>query len=150
MDKTIRKTQFISAVMGNAFARKPKTNKELAEELGITEQYFYKLKKTHAKTIDEVNNKLLANMRLYAIGAITKKLAIPIVENETFALAFNISGDLKKGNTQIQINDPNKTDGETVIINVAEIHEPKKLEQIVENCLQEFRRSNTEKRKKKS
>ena len=41
MKKTVRKKQFIQAIITNSITEDPKTNKRLASEMGITERWFY-------------------------------------------------------------------------------------------------------------
>lgn len=149
MNKNVRKKQYIETVVSNALAKRPKSNAVLASEMGISERQFYNLQKKHADAIHEFTSKLVANVRLNAFGALTRKLVQAHTDDSTIALALNLSGDIQKGG-EIGglLGDNENNEGAGVVINVGMMNDKEELQELIEKRLQETRRKNSAKSKK--
>jgi hypothetical protein len=139
MDKKLRKQQFIEAYISNGISENPITNKELATNLNISEQHFYRLR---LKFIDEINERI---EKLYSILNVDNLRAI------RKALKDNPNVDLFKFVAQITGRFKESIPGESkpsqeVIINVGPM-EQKEIEKRLDEKLQKIRAKNLGKSK---
>lgn len=149
MDQKVRKKEFLSAFIANAFSENRKSNLELCQELGISDRHFYNLRQKYASEINEQASRARAAIRLAAFAALQKKLLAPETGNEVIELALSMSGDLGKNNQVIvgtaAGEGANKT--ATTIVNIGTM-DATELERLVDSRLQATRSKNTGKLKK--
>ena len=100
MEKKIDKEEFIITCVNNKLSTEPVAKKELATNMGISEQHFFRLQSKHE---DEINELYEKKRRLPAIKeAYTRKLLrlLERIDNADLGdirLAAELSGDLKAG-----------------------------------------------------
>ncbi len=135
----IKKTIFIQSVISNAFSEDRLTNKNLATQLDISEQWFYVLLSRYCDEIENEISSILQMVRMEAIAALKKKLRNPDVSDNTIEMALRLSGDLKSDSSEQGIRSASQT-----IINVGNL-EPPEIEQFIDRKLQEIRTNNIRK-----
>ncbi len=135
----IKKTTFIQAVISKALSEDRLTNKNLATQLDISEQWFYVLLSRYSDEIEIEISSILRMVRMEAIAALKKKLRNPEVSDHTIEMALRLSGDLKSDSLEHGIRSASQT-----IINVGNL-EPPEIEQFIDRKLQEIRSNNIRK-----
>jgi hypothetical protein len=143
----VNRNQFCARVAENEFAEcgKRKTNKQMADEFGISEPTFYAYLKKWSEDIDDIVRHYIPKVRLRAIQALLNRLDKNNVSDDTIFKALEL-GQVRGG---ADGEESGSTNSNKVYINLAEMTDAE-IERDMDAHLQETRKRNLGKRKGKA